>query len=288
MSYLNFDQLALETFELGKKLGQLHRMEQFSDDLLDQIDRDAFWKEDQLEIPNTIPSQTRAEFDSFPSSPGLLFKIEQGANTFCLRAMPSDDLNDDAVDVIEGNRQLRHQLRFDENATRDDISQQLLYFETPIRENAEVLVETLCNRRFPLRENQLCNISDPGHSWWLEENAQQLTVHFRAPSIEREKEYLELGPLGDSRMAISRFQRLAPNLQRMMPTLSIDHNDRCLNFKVNGSDLLTSLKKMFRDGDNVWNQDEEISTTLYLFLEELATTRRFWKFLSGKLLENQK
>lgn len=285
MSFLNFDQLALETFELGKKLGQLHRLDQFSDDLLDQIDRDAFWKEDEVESVAQFEADVEnyEESTRFPHSPGLLFKIELGANTFCLRAMASDDLADDALDVVEGNRQLRRNFRFDDDLSAKEIEAQLQYFETPIRENAEVLVETLCHRRFPLRENQLCNISDPGHNWWLEENAQQLTVHFRAPSIEREKDYLELGPLGDSRMAISRFQRLLPTLHKTMPSLVVEHNDRCLTFKVVGQDFLTSLKKMFRDGDNVWNLDDEVSTTLYLFLEELATTRRFWKFLKKTL-----
>lgn len=271
MSFIQIDQLARETFELGKRLGQLHHLDRMSDDFLDKIDSDEFWSQDtELESTSTI------EDNPYPHAPGLLFKLEKGANTFCLRALAVDNIAEDAQDVIDDNRGLRKALRFDSNLSGNEVEEQLHYFETPILENAQILVETFGNQRFPIKESQLLNISDPGHDWWLEENSNQMIIHFRAPSIER-SHYVNLGPLGDSRLAVARLQRLAPYLAKSIPSIRIKGSDRHLIFEVDGGHLMTPLKKLFREGENAWSTDESIETTLYLFLEELATARRFWK-----------
>lgn len=288
MTLIQIDQLARETFELGKKLGQLHRLDKLSDDFLDQIDRDEFWSHDFKKQMNdqedTFKNEEIIDQEvNLPHSAGIIFKLEKGTATFCIRAIAVDNIAEDYQDVMDDNRGLRKILRIDSSLSNAEIEKQLYYFETPIVENAEILVETFAHQRLPLKESQLLNISDPGHDWWLEEGLQQITIHFRAPSIERESAYINLGPLGDSKLLVARLQRLKEHFQRSIRGLEIKGNERHLLIEVANGELITPFKKLFKEGFNSWSQDQQMETTLYLFLEELATARRFWKYLSKVL-----
>lgn len=218
-----------------------------------------------------------SEEAEFPEAPGLLFYIEKGANTFCLRGVSTDDIAYTANELLSGGSKLEKKFKTDINEIKD----QLMSFVTDEEAEAEVLIDLVFNRRFPIHEDVLCNISDPGFSWWMKNEEDSFSIYFQSHGIERAQNFLRLGPLGESVLSSRRLSDALPYLRDSFSINEFSSNRKsftissaranCEDFKAFQDIFVTGSKPLSREMFPM----SSAGLTLYLFFKELALTRRF-------------
>ena len=93
------------------------------------------------------------------------------------------------------------------------------FFPTDCVEQAQVIADSVAHRRFPKQEANFYNIGDPTENWWMVDGGEEIKILLRSYGLEEsgksQKSQAEqgrrnvlLGPLGDSKVAVTRFQRL--------------------------------------------------------------------------------
>ncbi len=219
-----------------------------------------------------------------PQGPGILYRVVTGGSTFSLRGISCENIHESYEELVSGDRSLRSSLKLE-----DDEEVEIHHFRCDFIEQAEVVMDQLFNRRFPLYEDMLCNLSDPGYSWWMEPNEGSLIIYFKAQSIDREKSFIKLGPMGDEALAHRRFGELKNSLKSLFSVREFSCDERRLIIKpvdqqCNG---FKALRDIFSKGkapvDLTGFGANEIGRTLFFYLNELASVRNFWNQLTLKL-----
>ncbi len=258
-SLMQFDSMARETLELSKNL-----------------DPSMF---DEME------SDFRPSGQNFkPIGPGILYRVVTGGSTFSLRGIACESIKETYDELNDGDRSIRSSLKIEENEEVE-----IHHFRCDFIEQAEVVMDQLFNRRFPLYEDMLCNLSDPGYSWWMEPNQESLIVYFKSQSIERENNLIKLGPIGDDLLAHRRFGELKQSLSSLFSVREFSCDERRLIIKPvdSSSKGYKALRDIFDTGrspnDLSGFGSNEIGRTLFFYLNELASVRNFWSQLAIKL-----
>ncbi|EQC51753.1 hypothetical protein [Bacteriovorax sp. DB6_IX] len=157
-------------------------------------------------------------------------------------------------------------------------------------EQAEIVYDQLFNKRFPLEEDILCNIGDPGFSWWYGKSEDGFRINFKSHKLTGSGERLRLGPIGDVVVACLRLNRLKDHFKFHIPISEIVISEK--QFVLKSSDtthpILKELMDLFEKGEI---EEEsallcELGLTEKLYLRELAAVRRFWLKIERKLSEN--
>ena len=189
--------------------------------------------------------------------PGVFYRIDMGRGTFRLQG--ESRIHGDS----EGNSGLN-------------------FFATSRLELAEVVVDQLFKRRFPLDMEEFCNISDPGESWWMTLEDSQITI-FLGGHYSDEK--IHLGPMGDGVVAHSLLKRGEGWLRRLFPIEELDLTPKHLALSTSdGSHAI------FQQFCNIFVRGEEPqhpsfgTSSLSLYFDELAVVRRFWLHLQESVL----
>jgi len=248
--------------------------------MVDLVKTEDFWDFDSL-VQETFalvhahsdPEEEQVtEGAPLSDGPGVLFRLEQGINTFCLRGVACQDLEESYLKVVSGrSEELGHSLRW---GVEQDESE-LILFETDSLECAQSVIETLINRRFPLKEESLFNLSDPGFSWWMREDSEGLQVYFSSHGIEGEDNLIRLGPMGDRSLAVHFFNQCLSDLQELFVVKDFAVSDRGLRVvpvKPDCSGFLR-FKSLFVEGDISKLKSEKI---LSVYLNKLSHKRKLW------------
>lgn len=214
-----------------------------------------------------------------PASPGLIYRIDGGMNTFCVRGIATNNIDETFLNLN------RAALKIDEDYPLESIH----FFETPTIEQAEAVIEQVGNRRFPKQEDLLCNISDPGFSWWMDLGNDRFEIFFRSHGINRADKYIQLGPIGDLRMAALRMGQVQGLLRSSFPVSEFSSTDKGFAIGTLKPEHLgfKSFRDIFVKGENFTNlenfPDNNLGRTLYFYFHELASIRKFWIELQTKL-----
>jgi hypothetical protein len=214
-----------------------------------------------------------------PGAPGLIYHIDDGGSTFCIRAIAAQNIDEEFKQINRSNLKISDDFSLDS----------LFYFELPTIEQAEAVIEQLCNRRFPKQEDSLCNISDPGFSWWMDLRPERFEIFFRSHGINRADKYIQLGPLGDQKMAALRMGQIQNLLRSSFPLEEFSNTNKGFAIGTLKPDHLgfKSFRDIFLKGDNNTNlenfPDNGLGRTLYFYFHELASIRKFWIEVQTKL-----
>lgn len=215
---------------------------------------------------------------SLPEAPGILFYVDKGVSTFCVRAYASEDLDWSLDQLKGGDKNICKALKWSE----DEELSMLRYFQTESLEEAQVVADQLANQRFPRQEDVLCNLSDPGFSWWMDEGEGYFQIFFQSHGIERSLDYVKLGPLGDSLIAGMRFKQAEPLLRRLIPIKEFSVTDKGIAMSAVRTDSpeFENFKCLFLEGDGSFETSkfEELPNgrTLGLYFKEINLVRNFW------------
>ena len=260
---VGFDRLVQETFELSTKM----------------TNKNPF--EEEVECEVELTPDTEEEFD-IPEGPGLIFYIDKGRGTYCVRGNKTESILDSLEEIVQGKPDALSffRLKFSENL------EEIQFFPTGTVERAEVIRDHLFNRRFPYEEEVIYNLSDPGFSWWLDAKEGELTVHFRSHGVDRAQELFKLGPIGDGHIAIHRLNQSINLLQEDFAIKFYESSDKGFTIRT------AETTKAFQDFHQLLAYGEIteelervfescLNETDQLFFSELACTRQFWIKVEG-------
>lgn len=268
---------------------------------LDSFDLDALVKEtltQSLEVKGLNPFDSDFVFENNFSEgkpehvPGVIYHLEKKASTFVIRILPSKNLADDYQKVLANpeNYPTLRLLNDDEKTVKQKIS----FFESDSYILAQELKNELSNKRFPIFEEHVLNVSDPGDSWWVSTEGAQLKVFFKLSRTESIDKLIKLGPLGDTEHAIDMFNKLYGYFQMLFPIAdySSAHGQLTIRCEREFDPVFKAFIKIFETGDadhEFWEylRDLEVKAEgkpykeslqkANFFMMQIATMRRFWK-----------
>nr|BDT27232.1 hypothetical protein BHI3_06980 [Bacteriovorax sp. HI3] len=229
----------------------------------------------------------------YPETPGIVYKIDNGPSTFCVRGYSVANIKEAFQELANSESSKRPILKL----SREDDFSQVMFFETRSFELAEAVREQIINRRFPHQEDAVCNISDPGFSWWMDvsdanENGHKqgrFEIFFRSHGINRAEKYIQLGPIGDGSVAALRMNQARTLLRSSFPISEFSCDDKSFTVASQKPDHLSfiSFKNIFLEGINNTElenfPDNSMGRTLFYYFHELAIVRKFWIEVKTKL-----
>lgn len=273
---MDFEQLATETFELD---GQFRGRNPFD------------CSRDESQVALEIFDERSNEDEDieaheilYPDSPGLIYWIDAAGSTFGLRGLHTGNISQVFKSIKQGESDLLKKLRVDTSNCAE--GPEFYFFETQTIEQAEVLADQYLRRRFPFSEEMVCNLSDPGFSWWMQDELQSFTLSFKTVGRVGRSESIQLGPIGDRKMA----SLMLAKLESHFPLFQLSCSEKA--FSLSGArsagPYFDELRKLFLRGETPHQCLEHLAKknkTLGFYLSELAVLRSFWLDLSDKLDE---
>ena len=248
-----------------------HYHQHFSDKVFDLIEE---------ELQPEAPSLTQ----DLPSRPGLLYHLQKSTSVFVIRTHVSSNLREDYLKVLENPGDYPSLRLVSDGEIHTD---QLKFFILESRSQAEIIHDQLSNRRFPIFEERMCNLSDPGFSWWMQPAAGSFQIAFNL-SLQQSDDVVKLGPLGDQQLAIKTFLALGDLLESSGLPLSVQNEVNRIQFTETEPMLLEEFRDLFElgvVGEGIIklftllsrkHEDSTLLETTWLYLQELASVRRFW------------
>lgn len=245
------------------------------------------------EVPTAVEPELFTRTRELPESPGVIYKIDNALGTFCVRGYSTQNIKRSFEELSSSDSTKRIILKLESKSNLDDIE----FFSTKSFELAEAIREQVINRRFPHQEDSLCNLSDPGFSWWMNVNdftnnsAEQgrFEIFFRSHGINRAEKYIQLGPIGDGSIAALRMNQARTLLRSSFPISEFSCDDKSFTVASLKPDHLSfiSFKNIFLKGENHTElenfPDNGIGRTLFYYFHELAIVRKFWIEVKSKL-----
>jgi len=253
----------------------------------------------QTEMPE-VPSAEEAlkneseENDMISRGPGIIYHLQKSTSLFVVRTFVSQNLQADYNQILEFPENYPS-LRLLETGAHS-LSDKLRYFPLDHHVQAEIIHDLISNRRFPIHEEMMCNLSDPGFSWWLSKKASGFQLSFTL-SVNGDGEPVKLGPIGDQQLAMRNFQLLGLLLNEAGLNLNVENESNRVQFNDGEEFLLEEIKDLFEFGvvgeglENLFKllarriKDHSQLETLWFYLQEVAAMRRFWIQIQYNLVE---
>jgi len=169
----------------------------------------------------------------------------------------------------------------------------LNYFPCEYREEAEILHQRLGMRRFPVKEESVCNISDPGFNFWIEKTAHGFILHPKIKNLTSHSR--RIGPILDAKIALRRWSELAQVFEALPLGIEFHQESGSLCFQAEEAWLGEAFEKIFLQGEfsselsdlfkllAKRSRELPVLETTWYFLQEAALARRFWKKVESEL-----
>lgn len=244
--------------------------------------------EHERDFPEFAPDEPEAsaeEVFELPEGPAVLYHVQKASSVFVIRTMVSHNVKQDYFKILERPEDYPS-LRLLENGNQN-VSEKLKFFVVENPDQGEIIHDQLHNRRFPIREEMMCNLSDPGFSWWLTKKNKGFQLSFTM-SVSADENTIKLGPLGDRELAVHNFQVLSELISLAGIEMNIQNEMNRVQFSDCEEFILEELKDIFEFGvvtqtltdifRIISKQVKDSSTleTTWFYLQELAAMRRFW------------
>ena len=244
-----------------------------------EIDIMALTKE-TLDLSDSFTKDNRAALPPFPKSTGVIYRVQKDGGTFCLRGLASENIREDMDSIAEGHGPFEKTLRVS-HVNEFDLGE-LCFFQTDSLEQAEVIVDEMINRRFPLREESFLDLSSPDMYWSMSFSDTSLVIYFQSQHIGN-NEVINLGPIGDNKVAIHCFRTLQIPPDTLGPEQDIVEfycTENLLKLSCSEESVFfESFKNIFLKGEYPKEGTfpfHIFGRTLLYLLKEIANLRKFW------------
>lgn len=219
-----------------------------------------------------------------PDSPGIIYHVQKSVSVFVIRTFVSKNIHQDYLSIVNKPEDYPSLRLIDGDV---DLIEKLKFFIVDNSSEAEIIHDQLNNRRFPIHEEMMCNLSDPGFSWWLTKKDFGFQISFTM-SVTTDDRTLKLGPMGDKELALRRFQSLEHLVSNAGLELNIQNELNRVQFTDCEEFLLEELKDLFEFGVitdtmkdifkilSIKTKDHSLLEEIWFYLHELASMRRFW------------
>lgn len=225
-----------------------------------------------------------SEVDEVPQGPGVLYHIQRSTSIFVVRTLASRSLQEDFKKICDAPEEYPSLRLLD---GEKNLTQELRYFSVEEFSQAEIIHDQISNRRYPVFEERMCNLSDPGFSWWMLKTGTGFHVSFNL-SVNSGENTVKLGPLGDQQLATKTFLDFAELLDRSGLPFHVQNEINRIQFEGGDSFLINEfmdlfelgvvgegLTKLFKLLARRTQSATQLETT-WFYLQELAALRRFW------------
>ena len=199
------------------------------------------------------------EDQKYPEAAGVIYNLERKGSIFVIRALEARDISKDIHAFCE-DAELLKKLRL--TGHMNPISE-LRYFECDDIFIAKTIVKNLANKRFPLYEEHVMNISDPGDSWYLKVDQNKMSLYFKLCRTEIIEDLIKLGPIGDSEVTHEVFNKLYGYFNLIFEVK--DFSSQTGSFHITPDN---SADKLYREFINVF-QEGEVGFNLMNHLRDL-------------------
>ncbi len=194
------------------------------------------------EAVKEVPQDSDLEI---PSGAGVIYHVQKSVSVFVIRTMVSQNIREDYLQILERPEDYPS-LRLIEGGTAE-VADKLKFFLVENPSQAEIIHDQLHNRRFPMNEEMMCNLSDPGFSWWLTKKSQGFQLAFTM-SVASDENTIKLGPLGDRELALKNFQQLEALVTSAGIEMNIQNETNRVQFTDCEEFILEELKDVFEFG----------------------------------------
>jgi hypothetical protein len=250
-----------------------------------------------LESPQFYQEIQSANLELPEEVPGVLYYIQRNSGTFVIRIYPSHNLAKDFADITI-NPKITKKLRMDSKDLEsiNDIK----FFECDCFELAKMIQESLGNQRFPLFEENVINVSDPGYSWWMSGTENSIRIYFKLSKTAELDSLFKIGPLGDPKLAMKRFALLQDYFAVIFPLSVFASAHGQLHMEVSeGTPLFWEFQNLLKEGDasfDFWDflqtMEAQMSGTevckniqkANYYLMQLSVKRKFWKVIQEDII----
>lgn len=229
--------------------------------------------------------------------PGIFYHLQKKASTFVIRIHPSENLKEDYKNILK-HPDMYPTLRL--NESEEEVSANLQFFECDRFEVAKAIKRQLGNKRFPIHEERVFNVSDPGDSWWLKLEDTRVSIFFKLSHTEDMSRLVKLGPLGDPQDTMEIFSQLGGYFKMIFPLsdYSSAHGTTTIACADPENQNFQFFKTLLKNGETSYDfweylrrleqesQDRPFIESLQkanYFLMELSCLREFWKEIQIKL-----
>jgi hypothetical protein len=231
------------------------------------------------------------EMEEVTNGPGILYHLQKSASVFVIRSFVSQNMREDFRKIIDepGNYP---SLRLIEDES--EVSDKLKFHTVENLSQAEIIHDQLNNRRFPIFEETMCNLSDPGFSWWLVKDETSFQITFNLSHLETNT--VKLGPLSDHQLASKNLNLITEVIRASGIEYSIQNEGNRIRFGEENQLLKEEFQNLFEFGEISENlkgifkmiarRSVDLSQveTCWLYLEEIAAMRRFWIQIQYELM----
>jgi hypothetical protein len=229
--------------------------------------------------------------------PGLFYHLQIKASTFVIRIHTSENLREDYKSIMK-HPDMYPSLRLEEGS--DELRDKVQYFECDSVNVARSIKKQLGNKRFPLYEENVFNVSDPSDSWWVAANDTKISIYFKLSQTKNLSNLTKIGPLGDSSESLETFSQLYGYFKMLFPIedYSSAHGQFSMSVSSDDNLMFNLFKKLLVEGEvdhEFWeylrnlefNSAEQpyydsLKKANY-FMMELAMLRNFWKTIETQL-----
>jgi hypothetical protein len=252
---------------------------------------------DSFELSTESDPHNQQIIDEIPNCPGLIYNIQKNSTSFLIRSFIATDLCDSLASIRKTPEDYPR-LRLIEDGEANFSN--LRFIETESIEQGKVLQREISNKRFPFYEENFCNISDPGFTWWLKEDQSSFEILFSLSHTHDMSNMIKIGPLGDTALATKKFREFYFFFSTIFPIA--DYSVGRSHFKISAiaekPGLFKDLMNLFKTGEVSIElvlrleeverllKDNQINsfTVAKDYLLELAAVRRLWDKIQEELI----
>ncbi|MCB9063176.1 MAG: hypothetical protein H6622_16750 [Halobacteriovoraceae bacterium] len=215
--------------------------------------------------------------NQIPNGPGLVYRLDKRIGTFCVRGLPTNSIYQTYLKLSFEDKKVIKKLRIETDNDFESIS----YFETETVRQARAIEQNMLNKRFPYMEDMVCNISDPGFSWWMNAKKSGVHIFFTSHGVQREDQFLKLGPLGGPQKAIEIFKKFYDFLNHVSTLARFSCDEKTLLLESNTQDnLIEGIRNVFIAGEynleGIESQYGKDYMQFFDYLRSLSFSRTFW------------
>jgi hypothetical protein len=228
-----------------------------------------------------------------PAHAGLIYKVQISGSTFVVRTIACKDMSE-SFELLKGDTEQQSKLRVD----KKDFSE-VKFFECESFDHAKIIKKQIANRRFPIFEEHVCNVSDPGFSWWLKDEGASFGILFNLSHTDQMGGMTKLGPLADNSLAHKKFQKFYGFFNTLFPVKTFSSGRSRFSISIDPAQkgYFDHLKQALIHGEfslSLLSYIEDVAATLstdqkseyqsaYYFLKELVVVRKFWLEVQSSL-----
>jgi len=260
---MDFSKLSEETMALSAQMGPRQQKLLFDQEFYED---ELTLREGELEDLHEISDKETEQ-----AGPGIIFFVDIGSGSFCVRGLP----------VVENNLSLEDLTSLNHHFEK---TKKVHFFPCESIEVAEMISEQMINRRYPLQDNGLVNISDPGSTWLMKYDDKQFSLFFKTMNFG-DKDLENIGAIGDPQIFKFWWSKMANELNSSLHVEFQEDEKGCHLRLLERSgeveeDFFQKLLHVLLLGEipriDHFIQNKFESENIKNFLNELSHSRRFW------------